>query len=49
MQKLSKPIEQLERKCYFLDTNIILDNPSNIVKLYENKNVLDFEEEQAEK
>ena len=37
---MSKTIEQLERKCYFLDTNIILDNPSNIVKLYDNGNIL---------
>lgn len=28
------------KKCYAVDTNIILDNPSNIIKLYDNGNII---------
>ena len=28
----------MSKKCYLVDTNIILDNPSNILKLYDNGN-----------
>ena len=33
--------ENLEiKKCYSIDTNIVLDNPSNIIKLYDNGNII---------
>lgn len=28
------------KKCYSIDTNIVLDNPSNIIKLYDNGNTI---------
>lgn len=29
-----------EIKCYSIDTNIVLDNPTNIIKLYDNGNII---------
>lgn len=33
-------LETEDKKCYSIDTNIILDNPSNIIKLYDNGNII---------
>ena len=30
----------LNKKAYCIDTNIILDNPDNIIKLYDNENII---------
>lgn len=33
-------LETEDKKCYSIDTNIILDNPSNIIRLYDNGNTI---------
>lgn len=37
---MQENLETEDKKCYSIDTNIILDNPSNIIKLYDNGNTI---------